>query len=64
MKESVKGGKITNLTTMRKTLERLGEVEIVDETNGFRLDSLKETISRNLEFYHSVVLLHSDTSQI
>ena len=30
---------------MRKTLERFGEVEIVDETNGFGLDLVKKTES-------------------
>ena len=31
-------GKICNKTTTRKTLERFGEVEIVDETNCIQLD--------------------------
>ena len=31
---------------MGKRLERFGEVRIIDETNGFRLDFLEKTESR------------------
>ena len=38
MKVSANDGKTSNQTTMGKRLERFGEVEIVDETNGFELE--------------------------
>ena len=45
MKVSVKDGKISNETMMRKTLEEFDEVRIIDETNGFGLDFVKKTES-------------------
>ena len=41
-KVSIKDGEISNQTMMGKRLERFGEVMIVDETNGFGLDSVKK----------------------
>ena len=42
MKISIENGKICNQTTMRERLERFGEVWIIDETDGFRLDFVKQ----------------------
>ena len=44
----VKDGKISSQTTMRKRLERFGEVRIVDGTNGFGLDIVEKTESGDL----------------
>ena len=46
IKVSVKGGKISNYTTMGKRVERFCEATIVDETNGFGLDFVEKTESR------------------
>ena len=45
---------------MGKSLERLGEVRIVDETNGFGLDFVKKTgiITRDAMSMHSLKLSH------
>ena len=45
VKSSLKDGKMANLTTMRKRLQRRGEVGIVDETNGFGLDFVEKAES-------------------
>ena len=42
VKVSVKNGKISNQMTMEKRLDGLGEVRIVDETNGFGLNFVKK----------------------
>ena len=38
----VENGKICNKTTMGERLKRISEVWIVDETDSFRLDSVKQ----------------------
>ena len=42
MKIAVENGKICNKTTIGKRLLRIGEIWIVDETDSFRLDSVKK----------------------
>ena len=46
VKISIKNERICNQTTMRKRLERAGEVWIVDEKGGFGLDFIKKTERR------------------
>ena len=42
----MKDGKLSNETMMGETLERFGEVRIINETNGFGLDFVEKTKSR------------------
>ena len=42
VKIAVENGKICNKTTMGERLQRISEVWIVDETDSFRLDSVKK----------------------
>ena len=42
MKIAVENGKICNKTTMGERLYRISEVWIVDESDSFRLDSVKK----------------------
>ena len=43
MKISAKDGKVFNQVMTKKSLERFGEAEIFDETNGLRLDFIERT---------------------
>ena len=52
IKISIENGKICNQTTMIERLERLGEVWIIDEKDGFGLEFVKNVQRR----YSSITL--------
>ena len=46
MVKSIKNGEISDMAPMGKRLKRLSEVAVIDATNGFGLDFVKEAQGR------------------